>query len=178
MLCQDWAPSKQTIHGGISNQTSWSAWGTAWLTDGFVILCRVRTTSGQDPSPQDCVTCKMFLRGSLVSLPGVHPQPPPVPWAGHHRISQWETPQRLASGTSTSWLLGRFWAANAARRGNEGWGARIWPCASASFSRLSYFLMRHTPCSPNISRVSISGSAIISQLNPSMRLYPLYFMTF
>lgn len=24
----------------------------------------------------------MFLRGSLVSLPGAHPQPPSVPWGG------------------------------------------------------------------------------------------------
>lgn len=32
---------------------------------------------------------------------------------------------------------------------------------------------RHTPCSPNISRVSISGNAIISKLNPSVHLDPL-----
>lgn len=113
-----------------------------------------------------------WTQGDLASFSSTHPA---QPWLGVVACTAGILGERQPGLEDINLLTPlRCWGSQCSQK--RKWGQRredltLYFCLLFQIKPFPY--KRHTPCSPNISWVSVSGNAISSKPNPSMRLYLL-----
>lgn len=145
----------------------------AWPADDFIMSGRVRITSGWDASPQTCAICKVSLNSRWSGIPpSAHPSQPCFGVVACTAGIPGE--RQLGLGDINLLNPLQCWGSQCSQK--RKWGQRredLTLCFCLLFQIKPFPYKRHTPCSPNISWVSISGNGISSKPSPSMRLYLL-----